>query len=59
MQIHEIGPCGPDSAMVHIVIAFFAGLNTCMITFLTLRARRKNREDKNGEDGRVPDEGPH
>lgn len=59
LEINEVGPCGPYSTMVHVVIAFFAGLNTCMITFLTLRAKRKNREDRDGNGSAVPDKGPH
>lgn len=31
--------------ITHVVVAFFVGVNTCLGTWLTLRAKRKDREE--------------
>jgi len=41
-------PCAHEMQVVHLVLAVFAGINTLLTTYLSLRARRKNREDANG-----------
>lgn len=46
-----VGPCGPLGEAAHLIIAFFAGLNTCLVTWLSIRAKRKDqREQRERED---------
>lgn len=42
------GPCGNTSSMVHIVIAALSGATTVLTTWLTVRAKRKDRAEANG-----------
>ena len=40
------GPCGPTNMMmVHAVIAVFTGLNALLTTWLTLRARGRDKKE--------------
>lgn len=40
------GPCGPTNYLVvHTVIALFTGLNALLTTWLTLRARGRDKKE--------------
>lgn len=46
---HELGPCGPTLSWVHAFIAVVQCVQSVAIAYLTVRARRKNREERNGD----------
>ena len=45
MEPHQLIPCGPGGLVVHIIIVSFVGLNTMLTTWLTLRARGRDKKE--------------
>lgn len=43
-------PCGQIGQAVHLIIAFFAGLNMCLTTWLSVRAKRRDRHERRMRD---------